>query len=141
MDSCVFNYFFRFFFFFFRQTNADCLLTLTVLPLKNSKIKSLANSVLFQEYQVSFFVTPASFSCVRRTFLFKSMKLNVSTQMSPPPEYISSRVSMFDELKAAYAAEVAAKPVQTIVVTLPDGRNVEAESWRSTPYDIARGIR
>ena len=61
--------------------------------------------------------------------------------MDPPPEYLASRNALFDKLKAEYDAEVAAKPVQTIVVTLPDGKVVEAESWRTTPYDVAKGIR
>lgn len=61
--------------------------------------------------------------------------------MDPPPEYLASRIALFDKLKAEYDAEVASKPVQTIVVTLPDGKVVEAESWRTTPYEVARGIR
>ena len=61
--------------------------------------------------------------------------------MDPPPAYIASRIAMFDKLKAEYDAEVAAKPAQQIVVTLPDGKVVEAESWRSTPYDVAKEIR
>ncbi|KAL4705634.1 hypothetical protein ACJJTC_002020 [Scirpophaga incertulas] len=28
----------------------------------------------------------------------------------------------------------------SIVVTLPDGKTVEASAWRSTPYDVAKGI-
>ena len=61
--------------------------------------------------------------------------------MDPPPEYFASRIALFDKLKAEYDAENASKPVQTIVVTLPDGKVVEAESWRTTPYEVARGIR
>ena len=61
--------------------------------------------------------------------------------MDPPPEYLASRIALFDKLKAEYDAEVASKPVQTIAVTLPDGKVVEAESWRTTPYEVARGIR
>ena len=61
--------------------------------------------------------------------------------MDPPPEYLATRLALFDKLKAEYDAEIAAKPVQTIVVTLPDGKVVEAESWRTTPYDVAKGIR
>ena len=61
--------------------------------------------------------------------------------MDPPPEYLAGRIALFDKLKAEYDAEIASKPVQTIVVTLPDGKVVEAESWRTTPYEVARGIR
>lgn len=48
---------------------------------------------------------------------------------------------MWDQLKAKYDAEVAAKTPENITVTLPDGKQVPAQSWRSTPYDIAKGIR
>ena len=61
--------------------------------------------------------------------------------MDPPPEYLASRTALFDKLKAEYDAEVASRPVQTIAVTLPDGKVVEAESWRTTPYEVVRGIR
>ncbi|MBN3303609.1 SYTC protein, partial [Amia calva] len=37
-------------------------------------------------------------------------------------------------------AERAAKESKPIKVTLPDGKVVEAESWRTTPYQIASGI-
>ena len=36
---------------------------------------------------------------------------------------------------------MAAKEPQKITVTLPDGKEVEAQSWRTTPYDVAKGIR
>lgn len=34
-----------------------------------------------------------------------------------------------------------AKEPQAIKVTLPDGKVVDGESWRTTPYQIAQGIR
>lgn len=36
---------------------------------------------------------------------------------------------------------MAAKTPEAIQVTLPDGKVVAAESWRTSPYDVARGIR
>lgn len=60
--------------------------------------------------------------------------------LNPPPTYIQDRIVMWDKLKAQYEAELAVKPQQTIQVTLPDGKVVEGLSWKTTPYDIARGI-
>lgn len=48
---------------------------------------------------------------------------------------------MWDKLKAQYDAEIAAKVPESITVTLPDGKEIPAQSWRSTPYDVAKGIR
>ena len=36
--------------------------------------------------------------------------------------------------------EAAAKVPVDITVTLPDGKTVPGQSWRTTPYDIASGI-
>ena len=37
-------------------------------------------------------------------------------------------------------AAIQAKTPEDIKVTLPDGKEVEAQTWRTTPYDIACGI-
>ncbi|KAJ3237070.1 threonyl-tRNA synthetase [Chytriomyces hyalinus] len=56
----------------------------------------------------------------------------------PRPEYIQHRLDMFDELKAIYDTEIAAKPRVPIKVTLPDGRDMDGTAWETTPMDIAR---
>jgi threonyl-tRNA synthetase len=61
-------------------------------------------------------------------------------EMKPPPEFIASRLVMWDRLKAEQDAEMAAKVPVDITVTLPDGKTVPGQSWRTTPYDIASGI-
>lgn len=38
-------------------------------------------------------------------------------------------------------AERAANNSQAIKVTLPDGKVVDGESWKTTPYQVACGIR
>lgn len=51
---------------------------------------------------------------------------------------------MYSKLKAehdALLAERAANDSKPIKVTLPDGKQVDAESWKTTPYQIACGIR
>ena len=65
-------------------------------------------------------------------------------QLSPPPEYIEERLSLYTKLKAehdalqAQRAESDSKPIK---VTLPDGKVVDGESWKTTPYQVAAGIR
>ncbi|KAF6739310.1 Threonine--tRNA ligase, cytoplasmic [Oryzias melastigma] len=63
--------------------------------------------------------------------------------LSPPPQYIDERLSLYAKLKAehdALIAERATKDSRPIKVTLPDGKVLEAESWKTTPYQLACGI-
>ena len=62
-------------------------------------------------------------------------------QLKPWPEYIQARIDIFDRLHKEYQEQVAAKPRNTIKVTLPDGKVVDGTSWETTPYEVARGIR
>uniref|UniRef100_A0A3Q2YCK3 threonine--tRNA ligase n=1 Tax=Hippocampus comes TaxID=109280 RepID=A0A3Q2YCK3_HIPCM len=64
-------------------------------------------------------------------------------QLSPAPEYIDERLTLYAKLKGehdALMAERAAKESRPIKVTLPDGKVVDAESWKTTPYQVACGI-
>ncbi|XP_014215026.1 threonine--tRNA ligase, cytoplasmic isoform X2 [Copidosoma floridanum] len=61
-------------------------------------------------------------------------------ELNPPPSYIQERIELFDKLKAKYLAELEAKESKEITVTLPDGKEIPAESWRTTPYKVACGI-
>ncbi|XP_048583343.1 threonine--tRNA ligase 1, cytoplasmic isoform X2 [Nematostella vectensis] len=61
-------------------------------------------------------------------------------ELDPPPSYIQSRIEMFDRLKAEYDAEIAAKEKTPIKITLPDGKEIEGLSWKTTPYEIACSI-
>lgn len=68
----------------------------------------------------------------------------VCLQLNPWPEYINTRLDMYNKLKAEHdslLAEKAANDSKPIKVTLPDGKQVDAESWKTTPYQIACGIR
>ncbi|XP_074135596.1 threonine--tRNA ligase 1, cytoplasmic [Sminthopsis crassicaudata] len=65
------------------------------------------------------------------------------TELNPWPEYINKRLEMYNKLKAendAIMLEKASKNSQPIKVTLPDGKQVDAESWKTTPYQVACGI-
>ncbi|KRT80944.1 hypothetical protein AMK59_5632, partial [Oryctes borbonicus] len=61
-------------------------------------------------------------------------------ELNPWPAYIQERLTLWDKLKAQYDAEIASKPNNPITVTLPDGKAIEALSWKTTAYDVARGI-
>uniref|UniRef100_A0A8C8GPV7 threonine--tRNA ligase n=1 Tax=Oncorhynchus tshawytscha TaxID=74940 RepID=A0A8C8GPV7_ONCTS len=59
------------------------------------------------------------------------------------PLQLSERLSLYTKLKEehdALMAERAEKDSKSIKVTLPDGKVVEAESWKTTPYQVAAGI-
>lgn len=61
-------------------------------------------------------------------------------KMDPPPAYLDQRIQMFDELKAQYDAEIAAKERKPIKVTLLDGTIKEGQAFELTPFEIASSI-
>jgi hypothetical protein len=64
----------------------------------------------------------------------------IPLQMDPPPEFIKQREEIWSRLKKEYDDFVANQKPVPIKVTLPDGKVVEGESWRTTPYEVAKGI-
>ncbi|KAJ2841869.1 threonyl-tRNA synthetase, partial [Coemansia brasiliensis] len=56
------------------------------------------------------------------------------------PEFIEHRNRIFDELFQKQQEEIANKPREDIVITLPDGSTRDGKSWETTPMDIANGI-
>lgn len=63
------------------------------------------------------------------------------SELKPWPSYIEERLNLWNKFKAQRDAELASKPETPIKVTLPDGKVVEAVAWKTTAYDIAKGIR
>jgi len=61
-------------------------------------------------------------------------------EVSPPPEFFSHRIEMFDRLKAEYDEHVKSQPRQEIHVTLPDGSQRKGTSWETSPMDIAKEV-
>ena len=47
---------------------------------------------------------------------------------------------MFERLKKESDDKIASYQSQIVTVTLPDGKMMEAETWKTTPYDIAAQI-
>ncbi|XP_067002858.2 threonine--tRNA ligase 1, cytoplasmic isoform X2 [Anabrus simplex] len=62
------------------------------------------------------------------------------SELNPWPSYIQERIVLWDKLKAQYDSELAARTPSSIKITLPDGKVVEGQSWRTTPYEVAKGI-
>lgn len=62
-------------------------------------------------------------------------------ELNPWPSYIQERIALWDKLKNKYVEELSQKPQKPIKVTLPDGKTVDAISWKTTAYDVAKGIR
>ena len=62
-------------------------------------------------------------------------------EIKPRPEFIDHRLKIWDELMIKHKSDLAAKQTEQIKVTLPDGKVMSGESWRTTPLQIAEQIR
>ncbi|WAQ98892.1 SYTC2-like protein [Mya arenaria] len=58
-------------------------------------------------------------------------------ELKPPPEFLASRLELWDKLKKEYDDWVAAQERKDIKVTLPDGKVVEGKAWETTPQGLA----
>jgi threonyl-tRNA synthetase len=54
---------------------------------------------------------------------------------------LQERIHLWNKLKLQYETELSAKLPFPIKVTLPNGKIIEGQSWRTTPYDVAKEIR
>ncbi|XP_068131649.1 threonine--tRNA ligase 2, cytoplasmic isoform X2 [Hyperolius riggenbachi] len=64
-------------------------------------------------------------------------------ETSPAPAFINDRLQLYDILKREHDAllgDRAANQSKTIKITLRDGKVINGESWRTTPYKVATGI-
>uniref|UniRef100_A0A4W4E5V5 threonine--tRNA ligase n=1 Tax=Electrophorus electricus TaxID=8005 RepID=A0A4W4E5V5_ELEEL len=63
-------------------------------------------------------------------------------QLHPWPSYISQRLELYERLKKESDTLLSKRAAHSlpIRVQLPDGQDVEAQSWISTPYQLACGI-
>ncbi|ROT41534.1 threonyl-tRNA synthetase [Sodiomyces alkalinus F11] len=56
------------------------------------------------------------------------------------PAFFAHRLVIFDKLKAEQDKALAEKSRDPITITLPDGKEIPATAWETSPADIARGI-
>ncbi|XP_064607541.1 threonine--tRNA ligase 1, cytoplasmic-like isoform X2 [Liolophura sinensis] len=61
-------------------------------------------------------------------------------ELNPPPAFLKEREELWNRLKKEHDDWLAAQVPQPIKITLPDGKVVEGESWRTSPYEVAKGI-
>ncbi|GAA5828434.1 hypothetical protein JCM11251_006248 [Rhodosporidiobolus azoricus] len=61
-------------------------------------------------------------------------------ELNPAPEYLASRVELFEQLKKEADEKLAAMPRQPIKITLPDGSVKEGTSYETSPFSVALGI-
>ncbi|ELU14394.1 hypothetical protein CAPTEDRAFT_158346 [Capitella teleta] len=61
-------------------------------------------------------------------------------EMDPPPEFIAEREEIWNRVKKERDEFLANQIPAPIKVTLPDGKVVDGQSWRTTPYEVACGI-
>ncbi|KAI1651346.1 threonyl-tRNA synthetase [Daldinia loculata] len=61
-------------------------------------------------------------------------------EMTPPPDFLKTRLDLFDRLKKKYDEEIAKRPREQITITLPDGSVKIGTSWETTPGEIAKGV-
>ncbi|RYP30070.1 hypothetical protein DL767_006421 [Monosporascus sp. MG133] len=61
-------------------------------------------------------------------------------ELNPPPDFLQSRLDLFDRLKKRQEEELAKKPREPITITMPDGSIKTGTSYETTPGEIARGI-
>uniref|UniRef100_A0A8C2DT77 threonine--tRNA ligase n=1 Tax=Cyprinus carpio TaxID=7962 RepID=A0A8C2DT77_CYPCA len=76
-------------------------------------------------------------------FAFLELRNSPGLALNPLPQYIDERLSIYNKLKAEHDAllsEKAEKDSKPIKITLPDGKVVDGESWKTTPYQVACGI-
>ncbi|MEE6491304.1 hypothetical protein FKM82_016171 [Ascaphus truei] len=69
--------------------------------------------------------------------------LHADTQPKALPDFIAERLQCFEKLKARYEArfdEKVSKESRPIKISLPDGRELGGESWKTTPYEVALQI-
>lgn len=61
-------------------------------------------------------------------------------EMQPPPAFIQSRLDLFDRLYKEQQEELAKKPRDEILITMPDGSVKPGKAYETTPAEIAKGI-
>lgn len=61
-------------------------------------------------------------------------------EMQPPPAFIQERIELFDRLYKEQQEELAKKPREDILITMPDGSVKHGKSYETTPAEIAKSI-
>lgn len=65
-------------------------------------------------------------------------------QAKSQPDYVKERLKLFEILKKDHLLAIYEKkgtPSNVITVRVADGKTVEGEAWKTTPYQVAADIR
>ncbi|KAK3320065.1 hypothetical protein B0T19DRAFT_433757 [Cercophora scortea] len=61
-------------------------------------------------------------------------------ELNPPASFLQERIELFDRLFKEQEEELAKRPHEDILITMPDGSIKPGKSYETTPADIAKGI-
>ena len=61
-------------------------------------------------------------------------------ELEPQAAFIQERIDLFDQLYKEQQDEIAQRPHEDILITMPDGSVKPGRSYETTPADIAKGI-
>jgi threonyl-tRNA synthetase len=61
-------------------------------------------------------------------------------EVQPPPAFLQSRIDLFDRLYKEQQEELAKKPRDDILITMPDGSIKPGKAYETTAAEIAKGI-
>ena len=61
-------------------------------------------------------------------------------ELEPQAAFIQERLDLFDRLYKEQQDEIASRPREDILITMPDGSVKTGKSYETTPADIAKGI-
>jgi len=129
----------------FRAMSADCVKEKDSINVKRwyMHIKSFSNDemkafpVAKEKIKV---ILPPVCEKKKEKAEMASVPAKKVAELKEPPDFISDRLKIWDRLKADNDARLAALPREAITITLPDGKEVPAKSWETTPYSVAAGI-
>lgn len=61
-------------------------------------------------------------------------------ELEPPANFIQERIELFDRLYKEQQEELAKRPRDDILITMPDGTTKAGKAYETTPAEIAKGI-
>lgn len=61
-------------------------------------------------------------------------------EVQPPPAFLQERIDLFDRLYKEQQEELASRPRDDILITMPDGSVKPGKAYETTAAEIAKGI-
>jgi threonyl-tRNA synthetase len=61
-------------------------------------------------------------------------------ELQPPAAFLQERIELFDRLYKEQQEELASRPRDDILITMPDGTVKSGKAYETTPAEIAKGI-